>query len=143
MASFSICPDLQILSSSIAKIDSGLNLDITRWILKIMNNIVSSQSIVHTLAKGSPIEISVGLMLLFSSMIWLLSYQIGLFLNLRYAKISKPRRFLYHLQSLLLCPIIGVVETFPAFCAILEHNIGNKIYDAKRADNYDFYVIRK
>jgi hypothetical protein len=136
-----LVPNLQFLSS-MAQINHGLNLDITYWVLKVMN-IISSQSIVHTLAKGSPVEISVGLMLLFSSIVWLLSYQIGLSLNLRYTKISKPKRFLYHLQTLILCPIIGVVETFPAFCAIVEHHISNKIYNAKRTDNYDFYVIRK
>jgi len=37
----------------------------------------------------NPIEISVGLMLLFSSIVWLLSYQVGLFLNLRHTKISQ------------------------------------------------------
>lgn len=136
-----IVPNLQILSSLI-QINHGLNLDITYWFLKIVNTI-SSQSIIHTLANGNPIQISLGLMLLFTSIVWLLSYQVGLFLNLRYTKISRPRRVLFHLQTLLLCPIIGIVETFPAFCAIIEHHIKNKIHKPKGTHNYDFYVIKK
>jgi len=137
-----ILPNLQILSSSLVQMNHGLNLDITYWFLKTLNTI-SSQSVIHTLANGNPIEISVGLMLLFSSIVWLLSYQVGLFLNLRYTKISRPRRVLFHFQTLLLCPILGIGETFPAFCAIIEYHIRNKIHKTKGKHNYDFYVIKK
>ncbi len=137
-----IIPNLQILSSSLVQISHGLNLDTTFWLLKILNTI-SAHSIIHTLAIGNPIEISVALMLLFSSIVWLLSYQVGLFMNLRYTKISRPRRILFHLQTLILCPIIGIVETFPAFYAITEYHINNKIHKTEVAQSYDFYVIKK
>ena len=137
-----ILPNLQILSSSLVQINHISNPDTTFWFMKIFKTI-SSQSIIHTLANGNPIEISVGLMLLFSSIVWLLSYQVGLFLNLRYTKISRARRVLFHLQTLILCPILGIVETFPAFCAIIEHHIKNNIHKTKGTRNYDFYVIKK
>jgi egghead protein (zeste-white 4 protein) len=138
-----IVPNLQQIFSSIIQTNSGLSLGMNSWLfLKILNTI-SSQSIIHTLVKGNSSETTIGLMLLFSSIVWLLSYQVGLFLNLRYSRISRPRRVLFHLQTLILCPIIGVIETFPAFCAILEYQIKNKNHKTKGTGNYDFYVIKK
>src|SRR5207245_5131377 len=63
-----IVPNLQMLSSSLVQINHGLNLDTTFWFLKILNTI-SSQSIIHTLANGNPIEIRICLMFLFSSIV--------------------------------------------------------------------------
>lgn len=40
-------------------------------------------------------------------------------------------------------PILELIETFPAFYAIIEHNIKNKIDRARVGRNYDFYVINK
>jgi len=54
-----------------------------------------------------------------------------------------PPVFLFHLQTLILCPIIGIIETFPAFYAIAEYHIKNKIHKSKAAQSYDFYVIKK
>jgi beta-1,4-mannosyltransferase len=47
------------------------------------------------------------------------------------------------LELCILCPIIGIVETFPAFYAITEYHIKNKIHKTKAAQSYDFYVIKK
>jgi beta-1,4-mannosyltransferase len=112
------------------------------WFDKLLN-IFSSQSIVHMLANGNPIEVSVGSMLLFTSIIWLLSYQMGLFLNLQYAKIGWPKRVLIHLQTLMLCVVVGIIETFPAFWAMIEYCIKNKTNKMKTIQVYDFYVINK
>ena len=60
------------------------------WIDKLIN-LLSSQSIIHVLTTGSPIDIGIGSMLLFTSAMWCLSYQIGLFLNLQYSKIGWPK----------------------------------------------------
>ena len=134
-------PNLLLLSS-INEINQNVNLDTTMWFDKLMN-IFSSQTIVHTLVNGSPIEVAVGSMLLFTSLMWLLSYQIGLFLNLQYSKIGWPKKMLFHLQALVLCIVIGLIETFPAFWAMIEFCIKNKINKKKTIQVYDFYVINK
>jgi beta-1,4-mannosyltransferase len=124
------------------EINQSVNPDATLWIDKLMN-IFSSQSIVHTFANGSPIEVGIGAMLLFTSIMWLLSYQIGLFLNLQYSKIGWPKKIFFHLQALVLCLVIGLIETFPAFWAMIEYSIKNKINKTKSIQIYDFYVINK
>jgi hypothetical protein len=98
---------------------------------------------IYTLTNGSPVDIGVGLMLLFTSIMWLLSYQIGLFLNLQYSMINWPKRILFHLQTLMLCVVIGLVETFPAFWAIIEYYAKKKTNKNKTFPVYDFYVINK
>src|ERR671919_2593507 len=107
-------------TSTIHDINQTVGADISTWLNKLFD-ILSSQSVVHTLTNGSPMEVGVGLMLLFTSVMWLLSYQVGLFLNLRYSKISWPKRILFHLQTLVLCLVIGLIETFPAFWAMIEY----------------------
>jgi hypothetical protein len=134
-------PNLLLLSS-INEINQSVNLDTTMWFDKLIN-IFSSQSIVHTLVNGSPVEVAVGSMLLFTSVMWLLSYQIGLFLNLQYSKIGWPKKMLFHLQALVLCIVIGLIETFPAFWAMIEFCIKNKINKKETIQVYDFYVINK
>jgi beta-1,4-mannosyltransferase len=130
-------------SSTINDINQTVSLDVATWFDKLFN-ILSSQSIVHTLTNGSPIEVGVGTMLLFTSIMWLLSYQVGLFLNLRYSKIGWPKRIFFHLQTLVLCLVIGLIETFPAFWAMIEYCIRNKIINKKiKTQVYDFYVINK
>jgi len=89
-----------------------------------------------------PVEIGIGAVLLFTSLVWLSSYQLGLYLNLRYSDISWKKRIKYHFQTLILCPIIGLVETFPAFWAMIEYNVKKKSEPAK-APVYDFYVVTK
>ena len=79
--------------------------------------------------------------MLFTSLVWLASYQTGLFLNLRYSKIGWAKRLLLHVQTLLLCPIIGLVETFPAFWATIEYGVKKRT--TEKTPIYDFYVISK
>jgi hypothetical protein len=135
-------PKLLLLLSSISEISQKVNLDTTMWINKSMT-IFSSESIVHTLTNGSPIEVGIGSMLLFTSIMWLLSYQIGLFLNMRYSTMGLPKKIFFHFQALVLCLILGLIETFPAFWTIIEYCIRNKIYKAKTIHVYDFYVVNK
>jgi thymidine kinase len=136
-----------ILSSSIAQISyQESNLDTATLVLKALDTTIASHPIIHTMFSGKPIEITMSFMLLFSSTVWLLSYQVGLLMNLRYSRVGSLRRVLFHLQALILCPVIGVVETFPAFCAIIEYHIKNRIRQKTKGTqnyDYDFYVVNK
>ena len=100
-----------------------------------------SNSALHNWTTAGPIEFATGLLLLFSSLIWLFSYQLGLFQNLRFSQISISKKILFHFQTLLLCPIIGLVETFPAFYSIIEYTFRNNRNEGTPV--YDFYVIEK
>ena len=100
-----------------------------------------SNSALHNWTTAGPFEFATGLLLLFSSFIWLFSYQLGLFQNLRFSQISLSKKILFHFQTLFLCPIIGLVETFPAFYSILEYTFRNNRNEGTPV--YDFYVIEK
>jgi egghead protein (zeste-white 4 protein) len=104
---------------------------------------ISLDPLLNILLTANPVEIGMGALLLFTSLVWLASYQIGLFLNLRYSKIRWLKRTLLHIQALALCPIIGLVETFPAFWATIEYGVRKKTEPAEKTPVYDFYVIRK
>ncbi|HYY39860.1 MAG TPA: hypothetical protein VE692_01290, partial [Nitrososphaera sp.] len=99
-------------------------------------------SIVNSSSTTAPIELGISAILLFASLVWLGSYQLGLFLNLRYSKMKWAKKVLLHLQALILCPVIGLVETFPAVCAIIEYNINRK-QATEKISVYDFYIITK
>jgi beta-1,4-mannosyltransferase len=90
----------------------------------------------------APIELGITAILLFASLVWLGSYQLGLFLNLRYSNMKWANKVLLHLQTLFLCPVIGLAETFPAVWAILEYSVKKKQSEQKMCV-YDFYVINK
>ena len=94
------------------------------------------------LTTATPIEIGTTAILLFASLVWLGSYQLGLYLNLRYSKMKWTKKVMLHLQTLFLCPVIGLVETFPAVCAIIEYSVKKK-QNAEKINVYDFYVINK
>jgi beta-1,4-mannosyltransferase len=100
-----------------------------------------SNSALHNWTTAGPIEFATGVLLLFSSLIWLFSYQFGLFQNLRFSQISISKKILFHFQTLFLCPIIGLVETFPAFYSIIEYIFRNNRNEGTPV--YDFYVIEK
>jgi cellulose synthase/poly-beta-1,6-N-acetylglucosamine synthase-like glycosyltransferase len=102
----------------------------------------SEQFSLQRLADIGPFEIGMASVLLFTSLVWLGSYQLGLFLNLRYSKIGWKKRLMFHLQTLLLCPIIGLVETFPAFWATIEYYLKKKDR-VEKIPVYDFYVVSK
>ena len=100
-----------------------------------------SNSAIHNWTNAGPIEFATGLLLLFSSMIWLFSYQLGLYQNLRFSQVALSKKIRFHFQALFLCPIIGLVETFPAFYSIIEYTFrGDR---SRGTPVYDFYVIDK
>jgi cellulose synthase/poly-beta-1,6-N-acetylglucosamine synthase-like glycosyltransferase len=103
---------------------------------------LSLDSLVQSLMAVGPLELGTGALLFFTSLVWLASYQVGLFLNLRYSKIGWAKRLLLHAQTLLLSPVIGLVETFPAFWATTEYLV-KKQKTAEKVPIYDFYVISK
>jgi hypothetical protein len=127
---------LFVLSMSI----SEFNLDIISWFDMVMKTF-SSEATMNASINSSPLDPIIGLILLFPYTLWLFSYQLGLFLNLRYSKISLIKRVVLHLQTLLLSVVIGLLETFPAFYAMLEYYIRDKSNRMKKI--YDFYVIKK
>jgi hypothetical protein len=102
-----------------------------------------SELTVHFFGNMGPFQFGIGAILLFSSTIWLLSYQIGLFLNLRYSKIAWSKRLFLHFQTLILCPILGLVETFPAFWTLIEYHTKRRTSREDKNLIYDFYVVNK
>jgi beta-1,4-mannosyltransferase len=48
-----------------------------------------------------------------------------------------------HSQTLILSFLIGLVETFPAFYAMLEYYFGRRKDKYSNIKIYDFYVIEK
>ncbi len=100
------------------------------------------ESLFEAVAQSAFIEIGVGSILLFTSIVWISSYQLGLFLNLKYTKVDSAKRLKFHLQTLFLCPVIGLVETFPAFWATLEYYFKKK-ETGQKTPVYDFYVVAK
>lgn len=102
---------------------------------------ISLESMLQSVVKLGPVDVAVGILLLFTSLVWLSSYQVGLFLNLRHSEVRLAKRLLIHVQTLVLSPIIGLVETFPAFYAMIEYQVRKN--SSKKAPVYDFYVIRK
>jgi beta-1,4-mannosyltransferase len=103
---------------------------------------LSLDSMLHYLVTTNPADIGISAILLFTSLVWLSSYQVGLFINLRYSKIGWAKRILLHAQTLLLCPIIGLIETFPAFWAMIEYKVREK-QAIEKVPIYDFYIITK
>jgi beta-1,4-mannosyltransferase len=122
--------DLGMLSSSLMLLPSNIP------IISAFNSIAMSAS------ASARVEFVTTAILLFTSLVWLASYQLGLFLNLRYSKMKWAKKMLLHVQTLLLCPLIGLIETFPAFWAIIEYCVKKKQMAEKMTVN-DFYIISK
>ena len=121
-----------------------LNYRITQEMVLFSSRLqsLSLDSMLHYLVITNPANIGISTILLFTSLIWLGSYQLGLFLNLQYSKIGWAKRILLHVQTLLLCPIIGLIETFPAFWATIEYKVREK-HSIEKVPIYDFYTISK
>ena len=117
-------------------------VDVGPKITEVINTL-SSESIFNTLSNGTATEITIGLLLIFPYILWLFSYQMGLFLNLQYSEIASKKRVFMHLQTLVLSILIGLVETFPAFYAMIEYCIGKRKDKNSNIKIYDFYVIEK
>src|SRR5919108_2529594 len=107
------------------------NLGITSWI-DILIKTFSSETTINASINNSPLDPTIGLILLFPYIMWLFSYQLGLFLNLRYSKISWIRRIVLHLQTLLLSVVIGLLETCPAYSAMLDYYMRDKTNRMKK-----------
>lgn len=97
----------------------------------------------HRLAEITPVEIGTATILMFTTLVWLGSYQMGLFLNLRYSQMSWRRRLYLHVQTLFFSPLIGLVETFPALWATIEYYRDKKKEAREKVPVYDFYVVNK
>jgi len=106
--------------------------------------IATPQSVGQSLRGGefvvtwqSAISTALGACLILALVIWIISYQIGLWQNLKFApNLTFSKRAFMHVQQLILCPIIGIIETFPAFYAVFEYHV----FDRKIKD---FEIIRK
>ena len=120
----------------------NLGFDLSIWIDRINHLSNTPNDIIKPLTDIQVFDSSLGLILLFSSMIWLMSYQIGLFLNLRYAKMSFYKRIILHIQTLIFCPFIGLVESFPGFYTVIEYYI-TKALRKNNLKFLDFYVVKK
>ena len=59
-------------------------------------------------------------LIIFALCFWLLQYQLGLYLNLRHLELGKFQRFKYHFLQLILCPVVGIFSTLPAFLALVN-----------------------
>ena len=120
----------------------NMGFDISVWMDRLHYVSNSSSEVFKPLTDIQIFDSSLGLVLLFSSIIWLMSYQVGLFLNLRYAKISFYKRIILHTQTLIFCPLIGLIESFPGFYSVIEYYLSK----ALRKNNLkflDFYVVKK
>lgn len=133
----------QIVSyGSLYAIDLNLGKEIIASLSSRVSAIFSTESLIQSLSVLNPFEVTIGGVLFFTWIVWLMSYQLGLFLNLRYSKIRLIKRISLHFQALILCPVLGLIETFPAFYSVIEYYLGRKKQDRKVAI-YDFHVIRK
>ncbi|MGD1836355.1 MAG: glycosyltransferase family 2 protein [Nitrososphaeraceae archaeon] len=90
-----------------------------------------------------PIDIGLfSYLLLFPYVMWLLSYQIGLALNLYYKDVSIIKKIGLHFQALVLSFVLGIMETFPAFYSVIEYYTKRNMRK-EEIYKYDFYVINK
>jgi len=133
----------QIVSyGSLYAIDLNLGKEIIASLSSRVSAVFSNESLIQSLSRLNLSEVTIGGVLFFTWIVWLMSYQLGLFLNLRYSKICWTKRISLHIQALILCPVLGLIETFPAFYSVIEYYLGRKKQDRKVAI-YDFHVIRK
>ncbi len=119
-----------------------MGFDLSVWIDRISHLPNTSADLFRPLTDIQVFDSSLGMILLFSSIIWLMSYQIGLFLNLRYTKMSFNKRIFLHIQTLILCPFIGLIESFPGFYSVIEYYF-SKIFKRNELKYLDFYVVKK
>jgi egghead protein (zeste-white 4 protein) len=82
------------------------------------------------------VQTVLGVSLIFTFVIWLIGSQVGLAFNIKEIKMSKFKRFTFHLQQLLFSPFVGIIETFPALVGLVEWFIAPE----KRED---FHIVSK
>ena len=69
------------------------------------------------------VTLAFGASLMLASVIWTVSYQVGLKHNLRFGKYTSGQKFALHLEQLILGPVIGVIETLPSLYAIIQFHV--------------------
>src|ERR1051325_3393889 len=119
------------------------NIDMMNGAFSRTIDVLYSESILHLWSVGSYYDIAIASLIFISSLVWLFSYQLGLFLNLRYSNVKLSKKFFMHIQTLVLCPILGLIETFPAFFAIIEYGFKRRSANNHSTPVYDFYVVNK
>ncbi len=120
----------------------NIAFDFSVWFDRLVNIASFSSDFIRPLTNIQIFDNSLTFILIISYLIWLTSYQIGLFLNLRYTKITISKRIFLHIQTLILCPIIGLIESFPAFYSVIEYYF-SKILHKDKIKYLDFYVVKK
>ena len=133
---------LPLFSMQSIDIDAGL---LGSGIAALPSNLPIISSLVALTQSGTAsasIEFGTTAILLFTSVVWLSSYQLGLYLNLKHSQIGWAKRLLFHGQTFLLSPLIGLIETFPAFWATTEYFLQKK-KEPEKMPVYDFYVVTK
>jgi hypothetical protein len=112
------------------------------WIDRITNINGSYNEIFKPLTDIHIFDSTLALILLFSWLVWLFSYQAGLFLNLKYTRIGLFKRTILHIQTFILAPFLGLLESFPAFYSVIEFYF-YKLIGHNKIKSYDFYVVKK
>lgn len=129
---------------SYASFDWNYNIgfDLFVWFDRLIHINNSYNEIFRPLTDIHVFDNTLAIILLFSWSVWLLSYQVGLYLNLRYTQISILKRIFLHFQTFFLAPFLGLLESFPAFYSVIEFYF-NKLLKQNKFKSYDFYVIKK
>lgn len=122
--------------------NNNIAFDLFVWLDRLTHINSSYNEIFRPLTDIQIFDSTLALILLFSSTVWLLSYQVGLFLNLKYTKIGLFKRIILHIQTLILAPFLGLLESFPAFFSVIEFYF-HKLMGHQKIKSYDFYVVEK
>ncbi|MGE0388770.1 MAG: glycosyltransferase family 2 protein [Candidatus Nitrosocosmicus sp.] len=122
--------------------NNNIAFDLFVWLDRLTHINSSYNEIFRPLTDIQIFDSTLALILLFSSTVWLLSYQVGLFLNLKYTKIGLFKRIILHIQTLILAPFLGLLESFPAFFSVIEFYF-HKLMRHQKIKSYDFYVVEK
>lgn len=133
---------VSVLSYASFDWNNNVSFNLFVWFDRLIHINSTYNEILRPLTDIQVFDSTLALILLFSSTVWLLSYQVGLFLNLRYTKIGIPKRILLHIQTLVLAPFLGLIESFPAFYSVIEFYF-HKLIKQNRLKSYDFYVVKK
>ncbi|MDQ2684409.1 MAG: glycosyltransferase family 2 protein [Thermoproteota archaeon] len=133
---------VSVFSYAIFDWNNNISFDLSVWLDRITHINSSYNDIFRPLTDIQIFDSTLALILLFSWLVWLLSYQVGLFLNLKYTKIGWLKRIFLHIQTLILAPFLGLLESFPAFYSVIEFYF-HKLLRNNKIKSYDFYVIKK
>lgn len=121
---------------------NNISFDLFVWFDRIIHINSTYNEIFRPLFDIQVFDSTLALILIFSSTVWLLSYQVGLFLNLKYTKIGRLKRIILHIQTFILSPFLGLLESFPAFYSVIEFYF-SKLIRQNKLKSYDFYVVKK